>query len=920
MMKLLAAAACLAALAASCAFSSFAQTACAGGGPLSGLVRDSTGALIPGASIQVDGRGAVTAGSDGRYRLPCVAAGHHTLHVTSDSFAPLEEKITTPRAADLNLTMQPGSVETTVDVAEDNGTAADQSVTSSGPSQTITTKQLSTLADDPDDLLRELQQLSSAAGGSPANATVAVDGFDNGEGGTHLPPKSSIAYIKVNPDLFSAEYRQPPFGGGRIEVYTKPGQKTFHGALFMTNSSSFMNARDPFSTASTSLGKQRYGFELTGPIFAHSDFFTSLEHRDISNDAVVNAVGVNAAGTQTPILETVAAPQHLFVGNAKTDWQLGPKNTFIVSFDHFSNDRPNYGVGGTTLPEAGYERRDYDENLHATLVTVISPKIMHEGRIGLEWDGQADAPNSFAPSVSVAGAFTAGGSPAGAFQEHEIWSTIIDDVIIQTKDHLMKIGVQPEFVHISATLPTNFNGVYTFGGGTTSAGQTLTGIQQYVNALNGAANGSPTAFNNTTGNPHLAVFQARGALFFQDDWKVRSNLHFAYGLRYYGQMNPTFGAELQPRFGVSWSPDKKATWNLHAHAGTFGGRLGAHNWQTLKFADGVERVQNEVYNPTCAGAFSASTCNPLATGTIINTVRTLQPNLPVPFWATENLGFSKTFPKGFTFSGDYYLAQLWHDDRSENINSPANGLPTGTRPYGANLDILQLQGTGRGYGNVLFMGLTNQSLKKVQFFAGAVREDIVDDTDDNAYFTPQTTGVNAGEYARRDTDALWNIFGNATVHLPAKLQFSANYNGSGQQAYNVTTGFDNNGDGNFNDRPQYAPAGTPLCAANASASPCGYATPWGELVTSGGVGSLPRDKGQMPWTFYLDTNLQRSFNLTKNAKADHPQTLMVNVRSSNVLNHLNTTSVGTVLGSPLFGQPYAAAAGRRVEVGLRYSF
>ena len=102
--------------------------------------------------------------------------------------------------------------------------------------------------------------------------------------------------------------------------------------------------------------------------------------------------------------------------------------------------------------------------------------------------------------------------------------------------------------------------------------------------------------------------------------------------------------------------------------------------------------------------------------------------------------------------------------------------------------------------------------------------------------------------------------------------------------------------------------------------PFGYNTPWGELVSSGGIGSLPRNKGMMPWTFYLDTNLQRAFRLTHNAKADHPQTLTVNLRSSNVLNHENVTAVGSVLGSPQFGVPYTADNGRRVEAGLRYAF
>jgi hypothetical protein len=355
----------------------------------------------------------------------------------------------------------------------------------------------------------------------------------------------------------------------------------------------------------------------------------------------------------------------------------------------------------------------------------------------------------------------------------------------------------------------------------------------------------------------------------------------------------------------------------------FSGRISVHNWAQIVFDDGTQRVSNTVYNPSCPGKFDPSTCTPLATGTIIpsiQSIRTVAPNFRDISFAIENVGFSKTFPKGFILTADYYIAQLWHSARTENINAPTNDSPTSPRPFGPNLNILQMQSTGRGYANVQSMQISQQSLKQVQFFAGAVREVVIDDTDDNPFSTPQTTGVNTGEYARRDNQGLWQIFGNATVNLPAKLAFSANYSGTGVQPYNITTGFDNNGDGDFNDRPQYAPAGTPLCAINPNASPCGYATPWGELVTSGGIGSLSRDKGNLPWTFQLDTNLERTFNLTRNLKAEHQQTLTVNLRTSNVLNRLNVTSVGSVLGSPLFGIPYAADNGRRIEAGLRYSF
>jgi hypothetical protein len=159
---------------------------------------------------------------------------------------------------------------------------------------------------------------------------------------------------------------------------------------------------------------------------------------------------------------------------------------------------------------------------------------------------------------------------------------------------------------------------------------------------------------------------------------------------------------------------------------------------------------------------------------------------------------------------------MWHYTRSENINAPTNDQPLGPRPLAPNLNILQWQDSGRGYGNVIFMGVNNQSLKHIQFFLGSVRVHIIDDTNDDPNFTPQRTGSNIGEYAIRNGNPLWNVFGNTTVKLPWTLQLSGNFNASGGSPYNITTGFDNNGDGNFNDRPFYSPTGTPVCSATSA--------------------------------------------------------------------------------------------------------
>ena len=359
-----------------------AQTSCKGT-TLTGTVRDSTQALVPGAAVTLDGDLKETSGTDGRFRFACVGNGDHKLVAAAEGFAKREVAVKAPRTGAVDVVLDPAEVETQVTVSGDLDVA--ESTTSSGPTSTIGGTELQALADDPDDLLRELQQMAAASGGS--NTTIAVDGF---QGTTNLPPKSSIAYIKVNPDLFSAEYREPPFDGGRVEIYTKPGQKAYHGALFATNGSPWENARDPFSVSKAALGKQRYGFELNGPVRKKgSDFAMTLEHRSIDNFAVVNAVTLDGSGNQVSTIQNVATPQRLWLGTAKMEWQLGPKNTFITSYSANVNHIANVGVGGVTLAEAGYDSEKYEHMIRVSNVTTASAHLMHEQDAAgsFRWDG-----------------------------------------------------------------------------------------------------------------------------------------------------------------------------------------------------------------------------------------------------------------------------------------------------------------------------------------------------------------------------------------------------------------------------------------------------------------------------------------------------------------------------------------------------
>jgi hypothetical protein len=172
---------------------------------------------------------------------------------------------------------------------------------------------------------------------------------------------------------------------------------------------------------------------------------------------------------------------------------------------------------------------------------------------------------------------------------------------------------------------------------------------------------------------------------------------------------------------------------------------------------------------------------------------------------------------------------------------------------------------------------------------------------------PQSSYSNRGESSRPD----WQSSGGSldgTLHLPFKVALSSQFAARQGRPYNITTGTDANGDGTFNDRPSYASA----------MGPGVYNTPFGLLTVNTVNGNVPRNRGTMPSVWHLYGNVGRAFLLNPNDK-DHPLTLTFNARAANLLNHTNTTAVGTVL-SPTLGEPISAEAARRLELGVRISF
>ena len=900
--------------------SAVSQSDCASAASVQGVVTDPTGAFVGGAQLQtLNGVGALSDAA-GRYILKCIPAGETTVQLQAPGFAPTTKTISTRAGEtarwDVQLTL--ATVETDVQVsAQSNDITDDQ-----GPNTVaLNTQQIQQLADDPDDFMRQLQVLAAESGGDPSNAHITIDGMQNPGA---LPPKDSIASIRINPDLFSAEYQWPPYGGGLIEITTKPGTSALHGAAFFTDSTGALNATDPFSITATPAGKKRYGFNLSGTIWPKKvDYSLGLEKRDIDEFNVVNADVLGSAGTVTPFQQTVSAPQRRWIASARNGWQFGANDSAIISFSANVDTQGNEGVGGLVLPEAGYTGITSEYNLRLGNTQTFGATLLHETRIGYSWKRLTQSPNSIAPTLQVAGYFTSGGSTAGSLNTRERDLELDDDIVLTRGKHTFKTGIQSLAIFLHNYDPDTFNGAFVFGGGSapildtngfpTGRTTTIDALEQYRRALQNLPGGTPTTYQLNTGKPVVPITQWRPAFYGQDTIQLTSRATMATGLRYQLQTAPDSFLSFEPRLGFGWAVDKRSKWVFHARVGIFHDPNSTDVISDVYRTNGVQQKQLTIYSPDYTAPLT-----PTADSIAIDTIREFPHSMVQKTVLTVYVNAEHEFPHQWHARANFYWGEDWNRLRIRNINAPVVASSVGTapdplaalrapRPFAPNENILQYQNAGHLAGNLVSMSLDQHSYKRFDLHFSYRHVNFKSDGGD-ALGSPQSSYSDAGESSRADwmRSNAGSFFGS--VYLPYRLQWSSQLDASTGAAYNITTGTDANGDGIFNDRPAYA----------TTIGPGTYKTAYGILTANAVNGNLPRNAATLPSVFHLDTNLSRAFVLNSK-NTDHLRTVTLNARSANVLNHTNVTGVSAVL-SPTLGQPTVAEPARRIEFGARFSF
>jgi hypothetical protein len=753
---------------------------CVNGIRVDGTITDPTGAVIPGAQVRATKGETATTDTAGHYVLPCIPATSTTLTAQADGFASgtASARARQGGTVHVNLQLAVAAVQSDVQVS------GDSDIDSGGDTTTLNTKAVQGLADDPDDFLRELQVLASDAGGDPTQAIIMVDGFQNPSA---LPPKSSIASIRINPDLFSAKYQRPPFSGGVIEITTKPGADAFHGAAFFTDSDGIFNATDPFSLTATPAGRQRYGFELSGPIISKKSGFTlALEKRDIDEFNVVNAVtldandGLGPNGNGVLSQQTVSAPQRLWIASARGDWQLTPSDVASLSFSANVNNEGNQGVGGLTLADAGYSSlvSEYDLRFHNT--QTINPNTLHETHIGYSWKRTEQTPLSNTPSVQVAGYFLGGGATSQNLNDRERDLEVDDDMTVVRGSNTVAFGIQSLGIFLHDYDPNTFNGAYVFGGGSapvldannnpTGETTTISALEQYRRALLNLSGGSPTTYQVTAGTPLVPLTIWQVGLWADDIFKLNGHLSLTTGFRYQLQTTPGIFGNYNPRVGLAWSPDKKQTWVFHARAGFFNSAFGQSYTTDVHRLNGILQRQTTVYSPSYSAPLT-----PVLGSVQVATTNLFPPRPVQPMTFRIYVNAEHDFAHHWHARGDFYWAEYWSIVRTVNINAPEVASSVGVaadptqalkapRPIAPDENIVEYQNSGHGAGSVTSFSLDQHSYKRFGLTARYTHMNLKSDVLSN--LTPQSSYSNKGESARiawERTDA-FTLFGN--LNLP----------------------------------------------------------------------------------------------------------------------------------------------------------
>src|ERR1035437_5312007 len=377
-------------------------------GNISGYVRDASGASVTGANVtevMTEQQTTRTTQTDaqGFYNFIALPPGHYTITFEAQGFqreVQSNVELTVSQNARVDAQLTVGAVRSEV------------RVTSTVPLVDTTSNTLSGLVDDRRVVDLPLngrnvmalagilpgvtnvsapQTMQDARGGStmnvngslPNSAVYTFDGafFQNvsRNTGLNLPPPDAIAQFRMLTSNFSAEYGHN--SGAQVEVVSRAGTESFHGAAWEFFRNSYFNAKDYFAPNVPFENQHQFGAAFGGPIIKHKVFFFG-SYQGLTNhqQAVANVSLVPTAaersGDFTGLSATLVDPTDPITGLPLADPTTG--NPCVQA---------NVLAAGCISPVAVNILKYIPESTTGTVVQLGSSPILDNlGNIRVDWN------------------------------------------------------------------------------------------------------------------------------------------------------------------------------------------------------------------------------------------------------------------------------------------------------------------------------------------------------------------------------------------------------------------------------------------------------------------------------------------------------------------------------------------------------
>jgi hypothetical protein len=260
-------------------------------GTITGVVKDPTGAVIPGASVTVTEQqtGAavkVLSQHDGSFTAPNLAPASYILAVEAGGFKRLVIeglKVDVGSILTQDLILEVGGTTESVQVTgrtslvETNSGAVGTTVTVSHVLEMpLVDRNVFTLVNMAPGAYMSAG-LVSLGGGRLQSAQPLVDGVNNTRGGLGAngielsPPVESMQEFKVEMNSFGAEFGHT--NGGVVNAVTRSGSNQFHGNVYEFLRNDKLDAKGWGNDALPPLRRNNFGGTLGGPIRKNKTFF-----------------------------------------------------------------------------------------------------------------------------------------------------------------------------------------------------------------------------------------------------------------------------------------------------------------------------------------------------------------------------------------------------------------------------------------------------------------------------------------------------------------------------------------------------------------------------------------------------------------------------------------------------------------------